>query len=337
MAELTIDPRQIGEALRRNLEGWEPGLEASAVGYVATVGDGVARVAGLPGTMANELLEFPDGLDRGGAQPRRGLGGSGHPRRGLPRPRGRPGAPDRPGALGAGGRRLARPGHRRPGRAHGRQGPDQHHRAPPAGDPGPVGSAAPPGAPAAADRDQGHRRHDAHRPGPARADHRRPPDRQDRHRGGHDHQPARRRGEVHLRGHRPEVLHRGRGGGGARGARAPWSTPWWSTPRPRRRRRCRCTPPTPARPSASTGCTRASTPWSSSTTSPSRRWPTARSRCCCGAPRAARPTRATSSTCTPGCWSAAPSSATSWAAARSPACPSSRPRPATSPPTSPPT
>jgi F-type H+-transporting ATPase subunit alpha len=62
MAELTIDPRQIGEALRRNLEGWEPGLEASTVGYVATVGDGVARVAGLPGTMANELLEFPGGL-----------------------------------------------------------------------------------------------------------------------------------------------------------------------------------------------------------------------------------------------------------------------------------
>ena len=62
MAELTIDPRQIGEALRRNLEGWEPGLEAAAVGYVATVGDGVARVHGLPGTMANELLEFPSGL-----------------------------------------------------------------------------------------------------------------------------------------------------------------------------------------------------------------------------------------------------------------------------------
>jgi F-type H+-transporting ATPase subunit alpha len=62
MAELTIDPRQIGEALRRNLEGWEPGLEASAVGYVATVGDGVARVQGLPGTMANELLEFPEGV-----------------------------------------------------------------------------------------------------------------------------------------------------------------------------------------------------------------------------------------------------------------------------------
>ena len=42
---------------------------------------------------------------------------------------------------------------------------------------------------AAADRPQGHRRHDADRPRPARADHRRPPDRQDRHRGRHDHQP----------------------------------------------------------------------------------------------------------------------------------------------------
>ena len=41
-----------------------------------------------------------------------------------------------------------------------------------------------------------------------------------------------------------------------------------------------------------------------------------RSRCCCAARRAARPTRATSSTCTPGCWSAAPSCPTSWAAGR---------------------
>ena len=61
MAELTIDPRQIGEALRRNLEGWEPGLEAAAVGYVATVGDGIARVYGLSGVMSGEMVEFPGG------------------------------------------------------------------------------------------------------------------------------------------------------------------------------------------------------------------------------------------------------------------------------------
>ena len=39
-----------------------------------------------------------------------------------------------------------------------------------------------------ADGHQGHRRHDAHRPRPARADHRRPQDGQDRHRHRHHHQ-----------------------------------------------------------------------------------------------------------------------------------------------------
>ncbi len=62
MAELTINPRDITEALRRNLAGWSPTLEAATVGYVTTIGDGVARVSGLPGAMASELLEFPGGL-----------------------------------------------------------------------------------------------------------------------------------------------------------------------------------------------------------------------------------------------------------------------------------
>ena len=62
MAELTLNPRDITEALRRNLAGWSPSLEAATVGEVISVGDGVARVAGLPGCMASELLEFPGGL-----------------------------------------------------------------------------------------------------------------------------------------------------------------------------------------------------------------------------------------------------------------------------------
>jgi len=62
MAELTINPQEIAEALRRNLDGWEPSLEAATVGYVTAIGDGVARVEGLPDTMASELLEFPGGL-----------------------------------------------------------------------------------------------------------------------------------------------------------------------------------------------------------------------------------------------------------------------------------
>jgi F-type H+-transporting ATPase subunit alpha len=62
MAELTIDPRDIAEALRRNLDGWSPSLEAATIGEVISIGDGVARVSGLPDAMASELLEFPGGL-----------------------------------------------------------------------------------------------------------------------------------------------------------------------------------------------------------------------------------------------------------------------------------
>jgi len=62
MAELTLDPKDITAALRRNLEGWKPSLQAETVGYVTSIGDGVARVRGLPGAMASELLEFPGGL-----------------------------------------------------------------------------------------------------------------------------------------------------------------------------------------------------------------------------------------------------------------------------------
>jgi F-type H+-transporting ATPase subunit alpha len=62
MAELTINPQDITEALRKNLEGWSPSLEAETVGYVTSIGDGVARVKGLPAAMASEILEFPGGL-----------------------------------------------------------------------------------------------------------------------------------------------------------------------------------------------------------------------------------------------------------------------------------
>jgi F-type H+-transporting ATPase subunit alpha len=62
MAELTLDTGDIAAALRSNLEGWSPSLESETMGYVLAVGDGVARVAGLPNAMASELLEFPGGL-----------------------------------------------------------------------------------------------------------------------------------------------------------------------------------------------------------------------------------------------------------------------------------
>ena len=60
--ELTISPEDIASTLRKYVEGYAPTMEREEVGRVASTGDGVAFVEGLPGTMANELLEFPGGV-----------------------------------------------------------------------------------------------------------------------------------------------------------------------------------------------------------------------------------------------------------------------------------
>ncbi|MDN5724632.1 MAG: F0F1 ATP synthase subunit alpha [Propionibacteriales bacterium] len=62
MAELTIRPEEIRDALDTFVQNYTP--EASSreeVGTVATSGDGIARVEGLPSAMANELLQFENG------------------------------------------------------------------------------------------------------------------------------------------------------------------------------------------------------------------------------------------------------------------------------------
>ena len=61
MAELTISASDIAQAISKNLEGYEPSLEARTVGRVVEVGDGIARVSGLPDAAVNELLEFENG------------------------------------------------------------------------------------------------------------------------------------------------------------------------------------------------------------------------------------------------------------------------------------
>ncbi len=61
MAELTLSAADIAAALKQNLEGFTPSLEARTVGRVSEVGDGIARVSGLPDAAVNELLEFEDG------------------------------------------------------------------------------------------------------------------------------------------------------------------------------------------------------------------------------------------------------------------------------------
>jgi F-type H+-transporting ATPase subunit alpha len=62
MAELTLSAADIAAAITKNLDGYEPSVEARTVGRVIEVGDGIARVAGLPDAAVNELLEFPGGI-----------------------------------------------------------------------------------------------------------------------------------------------------------------------------------------------------------------------------------------------------------------------------------
>ncbi|MDQ1369139.1 MAG: F-type H+/Na+-transporting ATPase subunit alpha [Acidimicrobiaceae bacterium] len=62
MTDLTINPDDIAAALRRAMEGFTPEVEAQQVGRIVEVGDGIARVSGLPQASVNELLEFHGGV-----------------------------------------------------------------------------------------------------------------------------------------------------------------------------------------------------------------------------------------------------------------------------------
>ena len=216
MASDLIDPQTIAAALRKNVESWTPSVDREEVGRVIETGDGVARVAGLPRTMANELLEFPSKLlgvafnldeaeigciifgeaaniEEGDPVKQTGRDPVGARRRGVPRP----------------GRRCPRAPDRRQGRHHRGGRPTLELQAPNV-------VVAPAGEGAALHRHHGDRRDDRDRSRPAPADHRRPPDRQDRRRARHDHQPEAVLGDragraLHLRRDRPEGLDGRRG------------------------------------------------------------------------------------------------------------------------------
>lgn len=62
MAELTINTEDIAAAIRKNLDGFEPSVASGQVGRVVEVGDGIARVSGLPNAAVNEMLQFDGGI-----------------------------------------------------------------------------------------------------------------------------------------------------------------------------------------------------------------------------------------------------------------------------------
>jgi len=61
MAELTIRPDEIRDALQQFVSDYKPQATTEEIGVVSEAMDGIARVQGLPSAMANELLEFEDG------------------------------------------------------------------------------------------------------------------------------------------------------------------------------------------------------------------------------------------------------------------------------------
>ncbi len=55
---MAVRPEEIASIIRQQIEGFEAGAVAADVGTVVQAGDGIARIFGLSGALAGELLEF---------------------------------------------------------------------------------------------------------------------------------------------------------------------------------------------------------------------------------------------------------------------------------------
>src|SRR6058998_3379927 len=59
---MAINVAEITSVLKREIANFEQKVQVSEVGTVIEVGDGIARIYGLKGAMAGELLEFENGV-----------------------------------------------------------------------------------------------------------------------------------------------------------------------------------------------------------------------------------------------------------------------------------
>jgi F-type H+-transporting ATPase subunit alpha len=62
MSDITLNPEDVTSVLQKYVTDFKPSVDREQVGRVKEVGDGIARVTGLPNAMANEMLEFPGGI-----------------------------------------------------------------------------------------------------------------------------------------------------------------------------------------------------------------------------------------------------------------------------------
>ena len=56
---MELRPEEIGSIIKEQIKKYEKKLDMVDVGTVLEVGDGIARIHGLEGCMAGELIEFP--------------------------------------------------------------------------------------------------------------------------------------------------------------------------------------------------------------------------------------------------------------------------------------
>src|SRR5690606_6008060 len=59
---MAIRSDEITSIIKNEIKGFDASADVSGVGTVVEVGDGIAQVYGLSGALAQELLEFPNGI-----------------------------------------------------------------------------------------------------------------------------------------------------------------------------------------------------------------------------------------------------------------------------------
>ncbi len=59
---LNLDSQKIADVLQRSIANFKTEVGVEEVGEIIDCGDGIARVKGLPNCMADEMLEFPNGI-----------------------------------------------------------------------------------------------------------------------------------------------------------------------------------------------------------------------------------------------------------------------------------
>ncbi|MFP6572930.1 MAG: F0F1 ATP synthase subunit alpha, partial [Vicinamibacterales bacterium] len=59
---MTIKAGEISKIIKEQLGDYPLDVDVAEVGTVVSVGDGIARLHGIEGAMATEMLEFPNGI-----------------------------------------------------------------------------------------------------------------------------------------------------------------------------------------------------------------------------------------------------------------------------------